>query len=82
MEVLRTAILDFCRRRKGKAFSPSDVVKQLFPEDWEMFIPEVTEVMMELYREGVIEVTQNGVPIDPQSSPTEYVQIQGISKPK
>lgn len=82
MEVLRTAILDFCRRRKGKVFSPAEVVQQLFPEDWEMFISEVNEVMMQLYREGIIEVTQNGVPIDTQSSPTASVLVHGVSKPK
>lgn len=82
MEVLRTAILDFCRRKKVKAFSPAEVVQQLFPEDWELFTSEVTEVMMQLYREGVIEVSQNGIPIDPQSSPTAAVQIRGVSKPK
>jgi hypothetical protein len=82
MEVLRTAILDFCRRSKGRYFSPSEVIRQLFPEDWELFIPEIQEVMIQLYHEGLIEISQNGIPIDPKDLPGNDVRIKGSSKPK
>ena len=82
MEVLRTAIFDFCRRSKGRYFSPSEVIRQLFPEDWELFVPEILEVMMQLYREGLIEVSQNGISLDPKDFPGNDARIKGSSKPK
>lgn len=82
MEVLRVAILDFCLRRKAKSFCPSDVVRRIFPEDWELFMPEIREEMMKMYREGLIQVTQKGMPIDPDIEPKGPVRISGIAKPK
>ena len=75
MEVLRTAILDFVRRRKGKSFCPSEVVRQMYPEDWRLFMPDIQAVMMDMYREGLIQVTQGGEPIDPDQSPKGPVRI-------
>lgn len=82
VEVLRTAILDFCRRRKKKTFCPSEVVRQLFPQDWELFMPDIHEEMMQMYHEGLIEVTQKGNPIDPNQNPRGPVRISGLAKPK
>ncbi len=82
MEVLRTAILDLCNRRKGKSFCPSEVVRQMFPEDWELFMSNIRAVMMEMYQEGLIQVTQKGIPIDPSQNPKGPVRISGINKPK
>lgn len=82
MEVLRVAILDFCDRRKSKSFCPSEVVRQIFPEDWELFMPEIREEMIQMYREGLIQVTQKGIPIDPILPPKGPVRISGLAKPK
>ena len=82
MEVLRMAILDYCKRRKDKSFYPSEVVRQMFPQDWELFMPDILEEMMEMYREGLIRVTQGGIPIDPTQNPKGPVRILGRSKPK
>lgn len=82
MEVLRVAILDFCRRRKEKSFCPSEVVRQMYPQDWKRFMPDIQEEMMEMYREGLICVTQNGIPIDPSQEPKGPVRILGLGKPK
>lgn len=80
MEVLRVAILDFCRRRKENSFCPSEVLRQMYPEDWRMFMPDIQEVMMEMYREGIIQVTQKGVPVDPKQIPSGPVRISAIQK--
>ncbi|WP_192349848.1 hypothetical protein [Algoriphagus sp. Y33] len=56
MEVLRTAILDMLRRKKGEGFLTSEVVEQMFPEDWEEFLEEVNREAMILYREGLISI--------------------------
>lgn len=82
MEVLRVAILDFCDRRKSKSFCPSEVVRQIFPEDWELFMPEIREEMIQMYREGLIQVTQKGIPIDPALPLKGPVRISGLAKPK
>ena len=57
MEVLRTAIMDFCRRRKEQDFFLTEVLQQLFPQDWEQFLPEIWEVAQQLAKEGMIEFT-------------------------
>lgn len=82
MEVLRMAILDYCSRRKEKTFCPSEVIRQMFPEDWELFMPEIQEVIMTMCREGLIQVSQKGVPVDPFKNPKGPVRISGVSKPK
>jgi predicted sugar kinase len=80
MEVLRIAILDCCRRRKDSSFCPSEVVRQLFPEDWRIFMPDIQEVMMDMYREGLIEVTQKGKPVSPEQIPIGPVRISAVRK--
>ncbi|SEF48880.1 DUF3253 domain-containing protein [Algoriphagus boritolerans] len=82
MEILRVAILDFCGRRKEKSFCPSEVLRQMFPEDWELFMPDIREVMMAMYREGLIQVSQRGVPVNPFENPNGPVRISGVRKPK
>ena len=77
MEVLRTAILDFCYRR-NLSFCPSEVVRKLYPEDWRYFMPDVQEVMMAMYREGLILVTQKDLPVDPNELPKGPVRISRI----
>ncbi|SDC78967.1 Protein of unknown function [Algoriphagus faecimaris] len=79
MDVLKTAILEMCRKRKDKSFCPSEVVRQLYPEDWRLFMEEVRESMMELYLQGKIRVSQKGIPIDPNQIPKGPLRI---SKPK
>lgn len=57
MEVLRTAILDKLRRKMSEPFSLSEVVQQMYPEDWEQFLEEVNRVALELQDEGLINIT-------------------------
>ncbi|PZX54869.1 hypothetical protein [Algoriphagus chordae] len=58
MEVLRTAILDMLRRKKGAYFFSTDVVQQMFPEDWEQFVEEVNTTALELQEEGLVKVSE------------------------
>ncbi len=82
MEVLRTAILDFCRRKKEEDFFLSEVVQQLFPQDWELFLPEIWEVAQQLAKEGLIEFS----PIDSAVERDTVLNVKVIksqsSKPK
>lgn len=78
MEVLRTAILEMWRQKKKNAFCPSEVVKRMYPEDWDQFLEEVKSVAIEMNREGLILITQNGKPIDPDSDPVGPIWISRI----
>lgn len=82
MDVFRVAILNFCNRKKGKSFCPSEVVGQMFPQDWQLFLPDIREEMMAMYREDLIQVTQKGVPVDRKVNPKGPVRIMGVTKPK
>ncbi|PZX56845.1 uncharacterized protein DUF3253 [Algoriphagus ratkowskyi] len=73
MEVLRSAILDMLRRKKDECFTSSDVVQQMYPEDWEQFLEEVNAEAMELYREGLITI---------QIAKTDTEDSLKISSPK
>jgi hypothetical protein len=80
MEVLRVAIHDFCKKRKGQSFCPSEVVRKIFPEDWRIFMPDIQNVMMEMYQEGIIEVTQKGLPVSRVKMPVGPVRISPSDK--
>ena len=57
MEVLRTAILDCCRRKKGEPFYPSEIVRRMFPEDWELFLTDLHAELDAMQQENLIEIT-------------------------
>lgn len=78
MEVLRTAILEMCRQKKNNTFCPSEVVKRMFPEDWDLFLEEVRSVVLEMNQEGLIQIMQNGKTIDPDSVPVNPIRIRMI----
>ena len=79
MDILRVAILEFCRQRPTSTFCPSDVVRRLYPESWRHFLPEIRSKAMEMYKNGEILVTQKDEPIDPNLNPKGPIRI---SKPK
>ena len=45
-------------------------------------MPDIREAMMELYREGLIQVTQKGLPVLPNEMPKGPVRISKVDKPK
>ncbi len=58
MEILRTAILDMLRQRKGEGFTSAEVIKQMYPEDWEHFMPEINKEAELLSTEGLIRIEE------------------------
>ena len=82
MEVLRTAILDKLRRKKGKSFSTSEVVQQMYPEDWELFLEDVNTTALELYREGLVSIIDANHPIDSNSIKSNSLQLSSPDKLK
>jgi hypothetical protein len=54
----------------------------MFPQDWERFMPDIQEEMMIMYREGLIQVTQKGNPVEPTENPKGPVRISSVVKLK
>lgn len=79
MEVLKTAILEMCRQKKNQDFCPSEVVKLMFPEDWEQFNEEVNTKAMEMNREGLIVINQNETVLKADSFPPSTFRISGLN---
>lgn len=78
MEVLRSAILDMLRRKKGETFNSSEVVRQMFPEDWEQFLEDVNDEAKSLSREGLITISTDKSDVD--SDPANALTLE-ISSP-
>lgn len=76
MEVLKTAILEFCRRKKKKSFQSDEVIKAIYPQDWEHFRDELRLAALELSREEKIFIIQNRVVVDPGLVPVGIFEIQ------
>ncbi|GHB50373.1 hypothetical protein GCM10008106_34010 [Mongoliitalea lutea] len=47
----------------------------MYPQAWRVFMEDVRKEMMCLYQEGLINVTQKGVSIDPAENPKGPVRI-------
>jgi hypothetical protein len=80
--ILAQAIMEMGRLSRGASFSPSDVVRWVYPTSWEYFTEDLEEVMMELYREGKIAVTQNDKEIPKDQLPEGQVRITVIAQTK
>jgi len=76
MDILRVAILDLLRRKKSEPFSPAEVVQQMYPEDWRHFMEDVLLQMMELYQEGLLEVTEDDHLVTPNAAPNDRMMIR------
>lgn len=58
-------ILDLTAERgPEKSVCPSEVARQLDPEDWRALMPQVREVAGKLQAEGKIHITQGGEKVD------------------
>lgn len=82
MEVLRTAILDWVWRKKGKPFSPLEVIRQMYPQSWEYFIPDILEEMMQMNQEELIQVFLEGEKVNANHIPTGKEEICPAAKPR
>lgn len=76
MEVLRTAILDKLRRTKGRSISTSEIVKQMYPEDWELFLDDVNSVALEMCKEGVLNIISADQSMTLDSSNSKDLQLK------
>ncbi len=50
-----------------KTFCPSEVARSLDALEWRKWMDTIRNVGTKMMREGVIEITQHGITIDPQN---------------
>jgi hypothetical protein len=55
------------QQKKGVDFSPLEVIRQMYPENWEVFQEDVLRAAQELFKDGLIEIRSDNIPVDPQS---------------
>jgi hypothetical protein len=55
-------------RREGASFCPSEAARALAPADWRPLMPEIRRVAARLQRDGLLNVTQAGRPVDALSA--------------
>jgi hypothetical protein len=79
MDILKIAILEFCRLRPDTSFCPSEVVRRMYPESWRAFLPDVRQKAWELYQEGEILLTQKGKPLEKNKKPTGPIRISKLN---
>ena len=51
----------------GKSIEPSDVAKELQPEQWQRMLPKVRATALGLMRQGKLTITKKGKPVDPDN---------------
>ena len=51
----------------GKSIEPSDVAKELQPEQWQRMLPKVRACALGLMRQGRLTITKKGKAVDPDS---------------
>jgi hypothetical protein len=82
MSIFETAIMEMGRQREYKDFAPQEVVQWIFPQNWELFLDDLLEEVMELYRQDKIMVTLEDKPVRKDHLPDilEKVRIK-VPKP-
>ena len=65
---IESAIFDHLNRlAPGKSIEPSDVAKELQPEQWKRMLPKVRHAALALMRQGRLTITKKGKAIDPNA---------------
>ena len=62
--ILVLATMEMAKRKKEIAFCPTDVVKWIYPNDWESFLDDENEAVVWLYENGCITLENEGGSID------------------
>ncbi|WP_316739105.1 DUF3253 domain-containing protein [Pedobacter aquatilis] len=62
---IATAILSTAKiRGADKSTCPSEIARDLFPDDWRTHMAAVLAVAIDLQKQGKIVITQKGNPVD------------------
>ena len=52
------------QRGPDKTVCPSEIARELFPNNWRKHMPEVRDVAVELQKQGKVSITQKGQAVD------------------
>ncbi|MFO7826874.1 MAG: DUF3253 domain-containing protein [Cyclobacterium sp.] len=74
-DILVLATMEMAKRKEGSAFAPAEVVRWLYPNDWEHFMEEEMEAVCWLFQQGFLEIRQGGIPVDPNFLTEEPVTL-------
>jgi hypothetical protein len=80
MEVLRTAIFQLMHRKKKEGFMPAEVVQQLYPEDWELFLPDLYDTLIAMHQADLVDLIIEGKSVNPSPENFEMLKIQRPGK--
>jgi hypothetical protein len=47
-----------------KTICPSDVAREMFPDDWRKHMDEIRKEAIVLHKAGKVSITQKGIPVD------------------
>jgi hypothetical protein len=62
--VSQTILTMATERGPDKTICPSEVAREMFPENWRKHMEEVRQVAVELQQQGKVSITQKGEPVD------------------
>lgn len=63
--LIRSTILSILSKRQlNGTCCPSEISRQCFPDDWRDWMQPTRDVALTMMKEGVLEITQKGKPID------------------
>lgn len=82
MDILETALLEMCRKRKKNFFNPEDIIREMFPEDWKHFLPELESLIKSLYIGGKIEIEESHEDSSISLNKNARFKIRCVAKPK
>ena len=63
-DILTTILSVATQRGADKSTCPSEIARMLFPNDWRKHMKDVVDVAIDLHNQGVVAITQKGIPID------------------
>lgn len=74
---IRSMLIDIATQRGfGSSACPSEVARKLDVNDWRMLMPRVRAVASQLALDGIIDLTQRGVRLDPTLAWVGPIRIQ------
>lgn len=79
-DILEIAILEMCRLKAGKCFSPAEVVQWIYPQHWYFFLSDVNDAVMQLSESGKIIVVEVNNPLEQDNSPNGLLRIKANPK--
>lgn len=82
MDILKTALLEMCRKKKRSFFYPDLIIQEMYPEDWRHFYPELVSLIRSLLQKSSIELEGQGSEDLYQDIVNRAIKIRCLGKPK